>query len=334
MFLCIRSNIYAVSFYNETKLFYSSVINREKKITNEISLNMWDNNTRVHHSSDIYTKSRRNECGCCQQNRFKDDFSIEVPKLLRCSSSSLTPLRPRSPKTDDHRRVSVIRTAINDDLPTRRTHSVSSIDQQSIDSYYSERSISPLGHPLEVVGNRHQHCNGYHREVQLSSPRQEYSKREQLAILQSEHEKRLLAYDSNHHRHRHHRSDYFHDYRDIPSPNYQIASPFLINTPNRHDVPSFNFTPYLDGNLRHKFTELSDFSIKKRHRTIFTPSQLRKLEEKFSENKFIVGIDRSTLANQLKLKEHQVKIWFQNRRTKVKQQNKDGTSSNDIDVIS
>lgn len=53
------------------------------------------------------------------------------------------------------------------------------------------------------------------------------------------------------------------------------------------------------------FPDLSR-GIKKRHRTIFTPSQLRKLEEKFNECNFIVGEDRQLLAKQLKLKEHQV----------------------------
>ena len=47
---------------------------------------------------------------------------------------------------------------------------------------------------------------------------------------------------------------------------------------------------------------------RKRIRTIYTPSQLRKLEDKFTECSFIVGEDRQMLANDLNLREQQVKI--------------------------
>lgn len=57
---------------------------------------------------------------------------------------------------------------------------------------------------------------------------------------------------------------------------------------------------------------------KKRTRTAFTPQQVKKMEEEFNKNKYLSVAKRNELAISLKLKEEQVKIWFQNRRTKWK----------------
>ena len=54
----------------------------------------------------------------------------------------------------------------------------------------------------------------------------------------------------------------------------------------------------------------------KRIRTIFTQEQLDKLEIEFNRQQYMVGSERSYLANSLNLSESQVKIWFQNRRIK------------------
>lgn len=261
-------------------------------------------------------------CHCCQ-NRRHLSIPSDVPKLLRYNPT--TPyfsLRSHSPETDDRRRVSVIKTPIGE-FPPRRTNSVSSVDQYSVESFNSDRSVSPITHPLEFTNRQfNHHQDDFHRPMCVS-PRYDEYQRERMMLMHKNHRQQIFENRD------------CHEYRDIPSPNHPISPlSFGFNSPSRCDFPAFNFTPYLEHNLRHKFTELSDFSIKKRHRTIFTPSQLRKLEEKFNENNFIVGIDRSTLAKQLKLKEHQVKIWFQNRRTKVKQQGKDKTiTPGDIDVI-
>ncbi|XP_067099794.1 homeobox protein EMX1 [Osmerus mordax] len=58
----------------------------------------------------------------------------------------------------------------------------------------------------------------------------------------------------------------------------------------------------------------------KRIRTAFSPSQLLRLERAFEKNHYVVGAERKQLANSLNLSETQVKVWFQNRRTKYKRQ--------------
>lgn len=70
---------------------------------------------------------------------------------------------------------------------------------------------------------------------------------------------------------------------------------------------------------------LQPFRKPKRIRTAFSPSQLLKLEHAFESNQYVVGAERKALAQSLNLSETQVKVWFQNRRTKHKRmQQEDG----------
>jgi len=57
---------------------------------------------------------------------------------------------------------------------------------------------------------------------------------------------------------------------------------------------------------------------KKRPRTSFTANQIEVLEDEFERNKYLSVARRSMLASSLALTETQIKIWFQNRRTKWK----------------
>ncbi|GMR61795.1 hypothetical protein PMAYCL1PPCAC_31990, partial [Pristionchus mayeri] len=58
----------------------------------------------------------------------------------------------------------------------------------------------------------------------------------------------------------------------------------------------------------------------RRARTAFTFDQLSALEAKFKTSRYLSVCDRLALALALDLSETQVKIWFQNRRTKWKKQ--------------
>ena len=53
-------------------------------------------------------------------------------------------------------------------------------------------------------------------------------------------------------------------------------------------------------------------------RQTFTGDQLKKLEESFLQTKYPTPVERYELATMLKLPETTVKVWFQNRRMKLK----------------
>ncbi|XP_016091602.1 ventral anterior homeobox 2 [Sinocyclocheilus grahami] len=69
-----------------------------------------------------------------------------------------------------------------------------------------------------------------------------------------------------------------------------------------------------------------DLDRPKRTRTSFSAEQLYRLELEFQRCQYVVGRERTELARQLNLSETQVKVWFQNRRTKQK---KDQTKDTD-----
>ena len=62
----------------------------------------------------------------------------------------------------------------------------------------------------------------------------------------------------------------------------------------------------------------SNSSSSKRPRTAFTSSQLNRLKNEFEKCKYLTGEKRQYLANELQLNESQIKIWFQNKRAKIK----------------
>lgn len=66
--------------------------------------------------------------------------------------------------------------------------------------------------------------------------------------------------------------------------------------------------------------DIESRSRKKKKRTAFTSQQLKKLEEKFNQQKYLSKIDRCELAAHLGLSERHVKTWYQNRRTKWKKE--------------
>nr|XP_037279903.1 homeobox protein Hox-A1-like [Rhipicephalus microplus] len=60
----------------------------------------------------------------------------------------------------------------------------------------------------------------------------------------------------------------------------------------------------------------------KRPRTVYTREQLFHMEVEFRYNKYLCSTRRAQLANALNLSQQQVKVWFQNRRMKLKKESR------------
>uniref|UniRef100_A0A0K0DVY3 Homeobox domain-containing protein n=1 Tax=Strongyloides stercoralis TaxID=6248 RepID=A0A0K0DVY3_STRER len=138
-------------------------------------------------------------------------------------------------------------------------------------------------------------------------------------------------------------------YFDVLMPHVQMAcaNPFLSSTNNNNSNSNHEVLPTTSINLQQRlwsqhWLELLQHSIispqsgdiapglflqplkkTKRIRTAFSPSQLIHLEKAFELNHYVIGNERKQLASRLSLTETQVKVWFQNRRTKHKR-NKHG----------
>ncbi|XP_037068376.1 segmentation polarity homeobox protein engrailed-like [Pollicipes pollicipes] len=69
---------------------------------------------------------------------------------------------------------------------------------------------------------------------------------------------------------------------------------------------------------RSRRTKKPKSSEEKRPRTAFTSEQLDLLKREFDENRYLSEKRRQDLARQLGLNESQIKIWFQNKRAKIK----------------
>ncbi|XP_075167904.1 homeobox protein E60-like [Haematobia irritans] len=65
-------------------------------------------------------------------------------------------------------------------------------------------------------------------------------------------------------------------------------------------------------------TSSSSSSEDKRPRTAFSGSQLARLKHEFNENRYLTEKRRQQLSSELGLNEAQIKIWFQNKRAKLK----------------
>ena len=62
---------------------------------------------------------------------------------------------------------------------------------------------------------------------------------------------------------------------------------------------------------------------KRKHPPLFSPHQIQTMEKEFAKQRHVTEDSRARLASEVKLTKTQVKIWFQNRRTKWKNEIKD-----------
>ncbi|CAD6191005.1 unnamed protein product [Caenorhabditis auriculariae] len=85
------------------------------------------------------------------------------------------------------------------------------------------------------------------------------------------------------------------------------------------DIPSQDIEIDDFGRLRTAVYPSDDSRKKKKKaRTTFSGQQVYELEKQFETKKYLSSAERSELARRLGVTETQVKIWFQNRRTKWK----------------
>uniref|UniRef100_A0A8C6SSQ7 Ventral anterior homeobox 1 n=1 Tax=Neogobius melanostomus TaxID=47308 RepID=A0A8C6SSQ7_9GOBI len=97
----------------------------------------------------------------------------------------------------------------------------------------------------------------------------------------------------------------------------------LALSPGDDSGTSLSFRTYFTSDAKGSIREIIlpkglDLDRPKRTRTSFTAEQLYRLEMEFQRCQYVVGRERTELARQLNLSETQVKVWFQNRRTKQK----------------
>ncbi|KAH7984324.1 homeobox protein slou [Rhipicephalus sanguineus] len=105
----------------------------------------------------------------------------------------------------------------------------------------------------------------------------------------------------------------------------------LLDSPTEWPPDERDSSPAKGGKLSSSSSSSSSSCSKKkpepkagkprRARTAFTYEQLVALENKFKTTRYLSVCERLNLALSLRLTETQVKIWFQNRRTKWKKQN-------------
>ncbi|XP_051998749.1 homeobox protein engrailed-1-B-like [Xyrauchen texanus] len=112
-----------------------------------------------------------------------------------------------------------------------------------------------------------------------------------------------------------------------------LAPPVALNSPGETPAPSKDTREHLwpawvyctrysdrpsSGPRTRKLKKKKNDSEDKRPRTAFTAEQLQRLKAAFQASRYITEQRRQILAHELNLNELQIKIWFQNKRAKIK----------------
>ncbi|XP_075885842.1 homeobox protein pnx [Nelusetta ayraudi] len=104
--------------------------------------------------------------------------------------------------------------------------------------------------------------------------------------------------------------------------NRSAAAAGASATDEPKDLPPGDESRATDVDAKHRGA--SEAQRRRRIRTAFTLEQQQTLERSFQRCHYLSVLERHTIASALRLSETQVKIWFQNRRTKWKKERPQG----------
>ncbi|KAK0417351.1 hypothetical protein QR680_012957 [Steinernema hermaphroditum] len=100
---------------------------------------------------------------------------------------------------------------------------------------------------------------------------------------------------------------------------------FLLRPARKREEGSDYRNPGTSHGRRHSFLE-ERLSCRKQ-RSIYGSAQTKELEVAFENQQYVVGSEREQLAHKLGLSESQVRVWFQNRRSKWRKAQKGSGNS-------
>ncbi|KAM7366252.1 hypothetical protein PAMP_015706 [Pampus punctatissimus] len=103
-------------------------------------------------------------------------------------------------------------------------------------------------------------------------------------------------------------------------PRVQNAQPLTVGSCEHSGEDEEEQQQHQQHQQQHQATADTKAMAKKKTRTIFSKRQIFQLEATFDMKRYLSSSERACLANSLQLTETQVKIWFQNRRNKLKRQ--------------
>jgi hypothetical protein len=130
-----------------------------------------------------------------------------------------------------------------------------------------------------------------------------------------------LQQNHSHNHHHHHRLSYFLNNDQLKSYNDQLN--VSINLNDAYMVGQHYTNPHISGSGHPIVADLSALVKRKikKSRVLFSQWQINELEKLFKKQKYVTSNEREIMAKRLRLHANQVKIWFQNRRYKIKKKN-------------